>query len=439
MIEAGMGYGKSRLLRQAALDFSDHKKFQDHKTLPIFINFHDLINVHNNSLNNLICFLTDNEKIDLKSYSLLFFIDSVDEDKSDNSFKVEKIAEFINQIIPHEKMRVVFASRPFDDPVIEQDLEKSLKRYSLQPLSMKQLVSFIEKICKESIVTTKLKHDLQKSDLFKSLPRTPISAILLGRILKTDIKELPSTLSELYSKYMDLALGRWNIQKGQISEKEYETTVILVRIIAKTIFEQGVPEIALGDVKMIVNEYLTKRNTGQEVESLLANIISCSEIISIDERKNKLFFRHRTFLEFMYSEELFFQYGAGFKIENPFSWYWGAVNYFYLGKLKDCPSQLESIFNLLPQNEQEILNKLIQAGSYLLAAYHSPYKHITECVKKSILDAADLFCKVCEQPINSSLGKFSEIHLLAIMTGLMRYSFEYEFFDGALRDVETDM
>ena len=204
-------------------------------------------------------------------------------------------------------------------------------------------------------------------------------------------------------------------------------------------FESDFAEISIGDAKGIIAEYLSKRETGQKAEKLFESIINCSEIISVDEVKNKLFFRHRTFLEYMYSEILFIKHGTSQKIEHPFDGYWGAVNYFYLGKLKDCPEQLRQIFSLLPQSEQDKIGKLIYAGSYLLAAYQSPYESITECVKTTVLEAADMYCKICEEPKKSYLGKFTEVQLLAIMTGLMRHSFEYEFFNRALRDVETEL
>lgn len=438
-VEAGMGYGKSRLLRQVAIDLSNHSRFSEHTVLPIFINFRDLIDKHDNSLSSILESLKKDEKLDLEKYSLLFVIDSVDETKSDNQSKIESIHEFVAQLMPHEKISVVFGSRPFDDPLVEQDLERSVIRYALQPLSMQRLVSFVEKICEKSSLPSRLKSDLQKSDLFRSLPKTPISAILLGRVLNSEAKDLPSTLPELYSKYLELALGRWNISKGRMSEKEYETTVILVRHIAKFMFENDTPEISLGDAKLIVNEYLCKRETGQNTDQLFDNIIGCTEVFSVDEIRNILFFKHRTFLEFMYSENMYIDYGKGAKIDHPFDGYWGAVNYFYLGKLKDCPEQLREIFDLIPKSEPELVGKLIQAGSYLLAAYQSPYKEISDCVRKSFFEAADMYCRICDDPTTSPLGKLSEVQLLAIMTSLMSHAFEYDFFERALLDLEADV
>lgn len=438
-VEAGMGHGKSRLLRQVAIEHSNYSKVAETCVLPVFINFRDLVDKYNNSLESIFESLGGTDKIDLEKYQLLFLIDSLDEVKGDNQSKLEVIHSFVSQVMPYEKIKVVFASRPFDDPLAKKDLERSVSRYILQPLSMQRLIHFVEKVCNRASVSSRLKADLQKSDLFRSLPKTPISAILLGRVLQAEEKELPSTLPELYSKYIDLTLGRWDINKGKISEKEYETTVILVRLIAKFMFENDIHEISLGDIKAIVSEYLQKRETGQKPDQLFENIIGCSEVFSVDEVRNTLFFKHRTFLEFMYSENLYIDFGKAAKIEHPFDGYWGAVNYFYLGKLKDCPDQLRKIFDLAPESEPELIGKIFQAGSYLLAGYQSPYEQISGCVRRTILDAADLYCRVCEAPASSPLGKLSEVQLLAALTSLMRHTFEYDFFERALLDVESDV
>lgn len=437
-VEAGMGYGKSRLLGQAAMDYANHHNFSEQGILPIFINFRDLVDTHKGSLQHLLDQLKNEAKIDPDKHSLLFVVDAVDEMKSENDIKVKAITNFISQLMPHENMRAVFASRPFDDPLATQMLDHCVTRYALQPLSMQRLISFVEKLCDNALITSKLKSDLQRSDLFRSLPQTPISAILLGRVLNSDAKELPSTLPELYSKYLEMALGRWDIKKGSISEKEYETTVILVRLIAKFMFENDLSEIGLGDAREIIEGYLSKRETGQQIDKLFAYIISRSEVISVDELQNKLFFKHRTFMEFMYSEEIFFKHGKGAKIEHPFSAYWGAINYFYLGRLKDCPEKLNEIFDIIPKSELESYGKIMQSGQYLLAAYQSPYEDIIKCVKKAILETAEMYCRICEKPEESRLGVFSEVQLLAVMTNLVRYTFEYDFFERALRDIETD-
>jgi len=65
--------------------------------------------------------------------------------------------------------------------------------------------------------------DLKQSHLMKELPQSPIAAILLARLFENNAKDLPSNLPELYGMYLELILGKWDIDKGIESPREYET------------------------------------------------------------------------------------------------------------------------------------------------------------------------------------------------------------------------
>ncbi len=56
----------------------------------------------------------------------------------------------------------------------------------------------------------------------KALDGAPIAYILLGRLIAESEQDLPSNLTELYQKYTELTLGRWEIAKGLRSQQEYE-------------------------------------------------------------------------------------------------------------------------------------------------------------------------------------------------------------------------
>lgn len=439
LVQAGMGFGKSRLLRHCAAELVQRTTFANTRTLPIFVSFRDLTGKFNNNLDTILANISALDGVSLDNYTLIFVIDGVDEIRGENTEKAEAICKFISQLNGNSKYRALIASRPFDDPIAEELLDKAVSRFELQPLSFSKIVSFVERLCSKNTVTTRLRSDLEKSDLFKSLPRTPISAILLARVLSSNINELPSSLPELYSKYIDLALGRWDIPKGLISEKEYETTEIISRLLAKTMMDNDLSEISIGDSKGIIAEYLSRRETGLTSDSVFNSLIDRNEIYSVDHSNNKMFFRHRSFMEFLYADQLFVSRGMGADIKNPFDQFWVSVNYFYLGKLKDCPDQLDRIFRVLPENNAEALNKIVQAGQYLLAAYQSPYKDITRCLEIIIIESAELYCTICDNPKRSPLGSFPELQLLAVFSGLVRHAFEYDFFKKALLEVETSI
>lgn len=439
LVQAGMGFGKSRLLRHCAAELVQHNNFASSGVLPVFVSFRDLVGKYNNDLKSVLSGIGALDGVDLGKYTIVFMIDGVDEVRRNNQEKSAAICQFISQLNVGDSYRAIIASRPIDDPISEELLDKNVSRYELQPLSFQKIVSFVERLCSKSVVTNRLRADLERSDLFKSLPRTPISAILLARVLSSNINELPSSLPELYSKYIDLALGRWDIPKGLVSEKEYETTEIISRLLSQTMMDNDLGEMSIGDVKGIISDYLSRRETGLTAADVFNSLVDRKEIYSVDHANNKMFFRHRSFMEYLYADQLFVNRGMGADIVYPFDQYWVAVNYFYFGKLKDCPAQLDKVFRVVPSSDADLLIKFVQAGQYLLAAYQSPYKDITRCVELVILEAAELYCRICENPKDSPLGVFPELQLLAVFSGLVRHSFEYDFFKKSLLEVETSV
>lgn len=439
MVEAPMGYGKSRLLRQFAKELSDNQNFVASNRLPIFLSFRDLVIKYECSPQKIFDELLKDHKVDHKQFDMIFLIDGTDEIRLSNDEKVDKICSFLSEALSHSNVKTVFASRPFDDPANEEILEKHLCRYALQPLTLPSIIKFVERICTNFDITAKLRSDLQRSDLFKSLPRSPISAILLGRVLATDAKDLPSSLPELYAKYIELALGRWDIHKGKGSEKEYETTQILLRLITRYILDNDLSELPLSTAFEIVNDYLSCRGTGTNAKDAIDALLSKNEILLVDEERKTLYFRHRSFLEFVYAESIYVEHGKKATLPSIFDPYWGSVIYFYLGRLKDCPEQLASIFSVCANDEQQSVLKMFHAGNYLLAAYQTPYSEILKCVRITIEESAETFCKIVNAPTTSRFGKFSEVQLLAIFTAVVRNAFEYDFFKPALIELETEL
>lgn len=438
VVEAPMGYGKSRLLRQCARELASSKSFSSNKTLPVFITFRDAIDRYDLSIESILDTLQETHQIPARDLKVILFVDGVDEINISSDERSEKLCQLVQSANGFANVSVVLATRPFNDPNCEKKIDSHAARFALQPLSAQRIIKFVERICSHTDIASRLKKDLERSDLFKSLPRSPISAILLGRVLSADAKELPSSLPELYAKYLELASGRWDIQKGNGTEKDYETIVIILRLIAQYMLDNDLPSVSIDDAKSIAEEYLGKRHLGRNSEEVLNKILSRSEVIVSDQNNRVIFFRHRSFAEFMYADLMYTETGKGATLPSLFDSYWGAVIYFYLGRLRDCPDRLKEIFSCYPENDRELLVKLLNSGSYLLAAYQSPYIEIENCVRSTISEAAKRYCEICEAPDSSPLGKFPEIHLLCIFTGLLKNAFEYDFFSDALMRIETD-
>lgn len=427
-IEAGMGAGKSDLVRSAAKYLCDQQSFENFKTVPYFTTYRDLLKL-NVPLTTLISEI-ETELSDVPR-EIVIFIDGLDETQDDVQSKVDFICKQAQDLSSKLNTKLVVTSRTIFQEKLQEKIGKFFDHYEVSALSHSMIIGFIEKLCNNITISTKFRSDLESSPLMRALPRTPLSAILLGRLLSENIKELPSTLPELYSKYTELVLGRWDIQKGNGTEKEYETIQRIVGIVAGHMIEHDLEILSVSELRSIFGDYLNKRRTGQNLEVLLSSLLGKSEIIGYDHDKESIFFKHKTFKEFFYAALKFQQKGLDAPIYEPFSIYWHGIEYFYLGIVRDAPNRIEALSRILPKDDMEEMVKLSSFSDLLLAAYQTPYQTIEESVSHAMIDAAKLFLRASTD--NSSwLNHIPELQLLCLFTYTIRKAYSYEFFQPAL-------
>lgn len=431
IIEGGMGSGKSEMLRETAISLCNQNVIEEHKIIPYFTTYRDILD----SGKGLVRLHEEiEEQLEDKGKTIAFFIDGLDETDESIEEKTEKICALASELCNKENAKVVMTTRPIQQEKCLEKIGKHYDIYSVCPLSYGLIINIVEKLCGANSITNKFRDDLQRSPLMKALPRTPLSAILLGRLLAENIKELPSTLPELYSKYTELVLGRWDLNKGNGSEKEYETIHRITGKIAAYMSENDLEYLGLRELKGIFNEYLEQRRTGQKVDDLMRAFLCRQEIIGVDIDRDAVFFKHKTFKEFFFASMLYQQKGIEAPINKPFDIYWQGTEYFYLGIIRDAPKRISELSSIIPQDDIEILSKASSMGSFLLAAYQTPYVEIEKSVSREFIELAQLFIDVSYKKKDSWLNQLPELQLLCLITFILRQAYSYDFFLPALQE-----
>ncbi|WP_124094362.1 NACHT domain-containing protein [Burkholderia gladioli] len=435
-LEGGMGSGKSELLRSTALMLCDKDIVNRLKIISYFTTYRDLQEDPDYKAGNFIEKIR--KSIGDESKSVAIFVDGFDEVQSKIEEKVADICRFANSLNSLENTRLIIASRYISEATLGESISKSFDKYAICPLTYGMMVNFVQRICEKSNISNKLKEDLQRSPLMKALPRTPLSAILLGKLLKENINELPSTLPELYSKYVELVLGRWDINKGNGSEKEYETIQRLTAKIATYMLGNDIDALGVAEVKSMFSDYLNERMTGQHLAPMLSSFLSKSELISFDTEQNIIRFKHRTFAEFFYAHALLMEKGKDAPIDHPFDPSWHGIEYFYLGLVRDAPDRLDRLSSYIPNGTAEEFIKLSQFGGFLMAAYQTPYTKIEQALYRSLRDSAIRYQSVTDGEHHEWLSKFPELQILALFTYFVRQSYSYDFFKPALNNAKVE-
>ena len=184
---------------------------------------------------------------------------------------------------------------------------------------------------------------MQKSDLFKQLPQSPIAAALLSRLIAQNSHDLPSNLTELYSKSVENLLGRWDMAKGGCTEKEYRDAEMISLDLANYIVGNGLICIGLGEARQRIVDWHKERNTNTDLNSLLQRVLEKSGLFSVDEDNGLLSFRYRSFGEYLYALSCYKKHKL-LDVSTAFDPYWISIHFFQTGLLGDCE---EHLFQLL--------------------------------------------------------------------------------------------
>ena len=335
--------------------------------------------------------------------------------------------------------KVVVTSRPFDVPSIDTEIDKYFKRFEILPFSMKQIVSLIAVICKRDTVEEKVYKEIEKSNLFKVLPKTPISAIILAKLLNRDIQEIPSTVTELYAKYTEIVLGRWEIDKGLSSQQEYDVILNVVINLAHYMISNELDVVGISEVRDMFNDYVAKRPSLKiNNDTLFQKLINTDELLKVHDHGAIVSFVHRSFSEYFYALYLDRENEAHIS-EEIYSTYWQNSYFFFFGIKRDASDLIKALGDIQFSEEMAKISHFFLNGDFLLAAYLTPSSVINRCLLQAFSDAAKYFNNIVSGKMVSQLSVLPTAHLLSIFTHNMMSSYGYDFFVKALMERSLEL
>lgn len=433
-LEADMGFGKSFLARRIVSHFCNTKVYKESKVIPIFDSFKNYISSCNGGLSAYIDKVLEEKcRIDAKAdgATILIVLDGVDEACSDIEGYKNAINKLTGEARSIDEVRILVTSRPFKFFEDSSPFSKTVRRYQIRPLSLSKIIGFLKKILESRSLPNKLLHDLGKSDLFKQLPQNPIAASLLANLIAQERYELPSNLTELYSKTIELMMGRWDERRKVSTEKLYKATERLARYAARHMLDNQLVYLSKTELTEMFASFLRERNLGVSIEEVCDYLFDRSGLFGIFPDTEAMFFKHRSFAEYLYARDAYET--RDFSIdERAFHPYWSNTYFFYIGSLGECPDIIKKLVAAHPSSESPKILRYINMSGFLLAGYQTPYSVIEDSLEIMIRDAAKMYIECREARMLSGLSSLSEMQMLWFWAMLARYYYGYKFFEDAL-------
>lgn len=435
-VEGEMGAGKSQILRSLGIDLCRSETYNNHRILPVFATYRAVEEKFDGSLATLLQQKLGDliSELDNGRATAVLLIDGLDELASTDS-EDSPLSRLATEARELDRVTTVFSCRSGVVPQAILRGTPALRHLEVRPLSLNKMTTFIKTICEKAKLKNRIVRDIGKSDLFKQLPQNPIAALLLTRLMlqSKSRDELPQTLTDLYSKSLELMLGRWDLEKRLGSQQEHDVARRICGQLAKFMIENRLLSIGVNDIRSRLREYLRERNLSIDDESLLDRLFSRSGVLVLDPSNATATFKHKSFAEYFCAEE-WLRVNSSFVDSRALDVNWTTVYFFAIGLRSDCEEVLKEVLSLAPNNENERLGKIFAAPSYLLAGHMTPYRIVEENLPKLLLQAAKLYVDISSHRVESQLIRLPSIQLLYIFQFLIREKYGYRFFRKAIDD-----
>ncbi|WP_321992650.1 NACHT domain-containing protein [Marispirochaeta aestuarii] len=427
LLKGDAGTGKSTLLRSITGRIITDFELKREKKVPILLKLKMLVRNYEEPVEDyLSTYLAleysisceEFEKI-LADYEIVFLLDGYDELVTEAEKDVfKKLVLYIQKITNI----VIITSR--NKRLQPPEELSNFQEWKLSDFSFGQIKSFLNKWFDKK--NEKLIEQLKDHNLLEKLPNTPLVMTLVAILFEADDNtEVPSNLSELYSMFVDLLLGKWNLDrrlntmhKANDKETYLESLAVYLHMNNK---------ISCSDDELIEVFQQTTKKMGKsiDIDQLLDELVNETNLICINEYREYQF-RHLSFQEFLVGKKLTVKSDLTDIIPLLPSPWWDQVVYFFCGVRKENEDILPKIFEVVDHldNRKKMLH-LINLG-YLV---QSSYKTDARIREKIIIDAMNEYSASIEDFISNISEEYDAPrvirYIMLIETFKMHYSSRY--------------
>lgn len=402
----GMGTGKSAALRRLLLQIIEVnerglKKFP----IPVYVRFRDLDFQQADSI--LIGLQTEFQQLApsgeanefealLNEGNVTVLLDGLDELETDEniSLGIQELTRFVEK---YRNPRVIFSSRSLEAFETSSVLSK-FTVYHMRHLDYQQIQTLIRKWFENSDKDGEALIRLVSNPLtYTSLPHTPLTLALLAVVYDRGIQDLPANLTELIEKYVEIALGRWDMDKGIQQQIEWRIKQNLLGQLAWSLVQADEFSVSQSSIEDLVEAQRAEIGLTYDSKAIAREIIERSGLL-IPRGDGQFVFKHHSFLSYFAGHELSLQPDSRELIVDRFYDYaWSRIIFFACGIKRDDRSFLASIAEDIVIPEENQLHFAMQLGLVTQASYLTPLSVKVDLLKRAIFTAVQAWDEIAGQ------------------------------------------
>lgn len=298
----------------------------------------------------------------------VLMVDGLDEVPTNSR---QEVIERASRFCADAECRLIVSSRKVE---ITKNPPPGIMICDLLPLQVNQAIALFEKLVRDSKLLLALRNGLAQIE--GQLPMTPLSLVLLIEIAE-DEGEVPASLCDLYSRYFEIMLGKWDLRdKGVQLLFKFETKWHFLSQLAWHVFRLNETfEVERAVLDAFIDQYVATYGLGREsIHQFIAEI----ERAGILEMGEVVGFRHRSFLDYFVAAYLLKNPSLFPDIESTIvqlylSDMWSDVAFFYVGMTNTASLRLLDLVQASPGSDFSAVANRFLVGRLLQAGWMSPH------------------------------------------------------------------
>lgn len=369
------GSGKSTSMRKIVCILIERflKVSEEQQRIPVFVRAATLAAERKSVLDivtNETMKLTEAEQppfsqADLSKGRVTLLVDALDEvpDDRDRVTLLHRLLEFHEL---YSDCQIILSSRDYSSVTALPQLGH-FERFRLTPISLgqaSQLLTHLEKA--RSLSTRQSQEILRRLREIHGLTLNPLLVTVFAATSdEASRKDIPANITELFKKYTELMLGRWDASKGLGQQYHSPLKDFLLRNIAFEIHHRRETSVSRDEFRQMVQAHLVKLGHDMDLDMLIQELLDRSGLFRLVD--STVEFRHHLLQEFFA--------GRGIPSQEILETYisedwWQRAVVFYFGENPDGISTLDSaVERVSSRTGPEKFHAAITVGLALQACY----------------------------------------------------------------------
>ena len=349
---------------------------------------------------------------DLHDGKVMVFIDALDEISSDASRKavLNSIEEFSNL---YPNCKVVITSREHPSLLTSDEESDSLKGftgYFISPIDLIQASQLVDKLRRQrNLSSENSKEIIRRLQQIHGMELNPLLVTVFVATSDYSKQDIPANITELFKKYAEMMLGRWDESKGLSQQYQAPLKDFIITKVAYEMHRRALTNIALEEFKEIAENELERRGHQADAEQIMEEILRSGLFRVFNER---IEFRHLLLQEFFAGRGIPSKEILESLVSN---YWWQRAIVFYFGNNPSEISGIEHIVKAIGSRPlPEIYSASLTVGLALQACYLTEVKEriaIFRWVIERISDAKEPLQEHLVKNQRKSLSAFLDYYL----------------------------